>query len=87
MTRPAFGFFPGISFDMTGLSGWDSGLLTFLKKAMEICGGSSVRMDTDGRTIGPDRRCKTSVGNTVNVTKATWKNTIGDQELITVRVE
>ena len=30
-----------------------------------------------GRTIGADGRCKVSVGNTVDVPNATWKNTIG----------
>jgi len=39
---------------------------------------------SDGRTIGPDGRCKTPVGNTVDVANATWTNTIGDPELITV---
>jgi hypothetical protein len=39
---------------------------------------------SDGRTIGPDGRCKTPVGNTVDVAKATWTNTIGDPELIAV---
>ena len=39
---------------------------------------------SDGRTIGPDGRCKTPVGNTVDVARATWTNTIGDPELIAV---
>jgi hypothetical protein len=39
---------------------------------------------SDGRTIGSDGRCKTPVGNTVDVANATWTNTIGDTELITV---
>jgi hypothetical protein len=38
---------------------------------------------SDGRTIGSDGRCKTSVGNTVDVANASWTNTIGDPELIT----
>ena len=33
---------------------------------------------SDGRNIGKDGRCKTPVGNTVNVEKATYTNTIGD---------
>jgi len=33
---------------------------------------------SDGRKIGADGRCKTSVGNTVDVPNATYKNTIGD---------
>ena len=39
---------------------------------------------SDGRTIGADGRCRTSVGNTVDIDRATWTNTIGDSELITV---
>jgi hypothetical protein len=37
-----------------------------------------------GRTIGKDGRCKTEVGSTVDVANATWTNTIGAPELITV---
>jgi hypothetical protein len=33
---------------------------------------------SDGRTIGKDGRCKTIVGNTVDVKNATYTNTIGD---------
>ncbi len=33
---------------------------------------------SDGRRIGPDGRCKTPVGNTVDVTTATYTNTIGE---------
>jgi hypothetical protein len=39
---------------------------------------------SDGRKIGTDGRCKTPVGNTVDVANATWTNTIGASELITV---
>jgi hypothetical protein len=39
---------------------------------------------SDGRNIGADGRCKTPVGNTVDVANATWRNTIGDPELIAV---
>jgi hypothetical protein len=39
---------------------------------------------SDGRKIDKDGRCKTPVGSTVNVTEATWTNTIGAPELITV---
>jgi hypothetical protein len=35
----------------------------------------------DGRKIGPDGRCKTAVGNTVNTEKASYLNNIGDAEL------
>ena len=37
-----------------------------------------------GRKIDADGRCKTSVGNTVDVPNATWTNTIGAGEFITV---
>ena len=37
-----------------------------------------------GRKIDADGRCKTDVGNTVDVPNATWSNTIGASELITV---
>ena len=33
---------------------------------------------SDGRQIGADGRCKTPVGNTVDVPNATYTNTIGD---------
>ncbi len=39
---------------------------------------------SDGRTIDADGRCKTPVGNTVDVENATWLNTIGDTELVAV---
>ena len=35
----------------------------------------------DGRAIGPDGRCKTPVGSTVDVKNATYLNNIGDAEL------
>ena len=37
-----------------------------------------------GRKIEADGRCKTAVGTTVDVANATWTNTIGAPELITV---
>jgi hypothetical protein len=37
-----------------------------------------------GRKIDSDGRCKTEVGNTVDVPNATWTNTIGAGEFITV---
>ena len=39
---------------------------------------------SDGRKIDNNGRCKIPVGNTVDVKKATWTNTIGDPELIAV---
>ena len=39
---------------------------------------------TGGRKIEADGRCKTPVGNTVDIESATWTNTIGGPELITV---
>jgi len=39
---------------------------------------------SDGRAIDADGRCKTPVGDTVDVANATWTNTIGAPELITV---
>jgi hypothetical protein len=39
---------------------------------------------SDGRKIGKDGRCKTPVGNTVDLEAATWLNTIGASELMTV---
>jgi hypothetical protein len=39
---------------------------------------------SDERKIDADGRCRTPVGNTVDVERATWTNTIGDSEFITV---
>jgi hypothetical protein len=39
---------------------------------------------SDGRKIDAEGRCKTPVGSTVDVKNATWTNTIGAPELITV---
>lgn len=39
---------------------------------------------SDGRKIGSDGRCKTPVGDTVDLKNATWSNTIGDPEMATV---
>jgi len=39
---------------------------------------------SDGRKIGNDGRCKTPVGNTVDLEAANWTNTIGASELGTV---
>lgn len=39
---------------------------------------------SDDRKIGRDGRCKKAVGDTVDVKRATWTNTIGDPEMIAV---
>ncbi len=39
---------------------------------------------SDGRKIGKDGRCKTPVGNTVDLEAANWTNTIGASELAVV---
>jgi hypothetical protein len=39
---------------------------------------------SDDRAAGDDGRCRTPVGNTVDLETATWLNTIGDPELIAV---
>jgi hypothetical protein len=39
---------------------------------------------SDGRKIGTDGRCKTPVGNTVDLEAANWTNTIGASELAAV---
>jgi len=39
---------------------------------------------SDGREINADGRCTTPVGDTVDLENATWSNTIGDPEMITV---
>jgi hypothetical protein len=42
---------------------------------------------SDGRKIGEDGRCKTPVGTTVDLTTATYKNTIGDAVLTSTWVD
>ena len=42
---------------------------------------------SDGREINEEGRCTTPVGNTVDVPNATWSNTIGATELISVWVD
>jgi hypothetical protein len=39
---------------------------------------------SDGRKIGADGRCKTPVGNTVDLESANWTNTIGAPELTSI---
>jgi hypothetical protein len=38
---------------------------------------------SDGRTIGKDGRCRTAVGNTVNVADASYTNAIGEAQFVT----
>jgi len=42
---------------------------------------------SDGREIGSDGRCKTPVGNTVDLEAANWTNTIGASDLLTVWID
>jgi hypothetical protein len=42
---------------------------------------------SDGRKIGKDGRCKTPVGNTVDLEAANWTNTIGASELAGVWID
>jgi len=44
----------------------------------------TTAIEAGGRTIGADGRARASVGNTVDVANATWTNTIGAGEMITV---
>ena len=39
---------------------------------------------SDGRSIDEDGRCRTPVGNTVDIEAASWTNTIGASELTTI---
>ncbi len=39
---------------------------------------------SDGRVIGSDGRCRTPVGNTVDLQAASWQNTIGASELMAI---
>jgi hypothetical protein len=59
------------------VKGWMDGSGTLHEKVYDVA-------VSDGRTIGTDGRCNTPVGNTVDIERATWSNTIGDSELITV---
>ncbi len=58
-----------------------------VKGWMEADGESRERIYdvvvSDGRKIGKDGRCRTPVGNTVDVASATWTNSIGETEFIT----
>ncbi len=45
----------GVSFDSAQLSGWDSGLLNFLMKVMDICAKRDIRVDSEGLPPGVNR--------------------------------
>ena len=44
-----------IAFDSKGLSGWDSGLLVFLKNVFDQCSQSGLQLDTEGLPPGVRR--------------------------------
>ena len=44
-----------VSFDTGGLTGWDSGLLTFLVKVMAVCAEAGVAMESAGLPSGAQR--------------------------------
>ncbi len=49
---------PGIRrlvFDVGGLRGWDSGLLTFLIRVMSLCSGADIHVEKDGLSTGVQR--------------------------------
>jgi hypothetical protein len=60
------------------VKGWLDDARTTHEKVYDVVWG-----DADKRSPGPDGKLP-AVGNTVDVANATWANTIGDPELITV---
>ncbi len=44
-----------VTFDAGGLTGWDSGLLTFLVKITTVCAGAGVALDSGGLPPGAQR--------------------------------
>jgi hypothetical protein len=60
------------------VKGWMDGTGKTHEKVYDVAWGDAQR-----RKIGPDGKL-TPVGSTVNVAEATWRNTIGDSELIEV---
>jgi phospholipid/cholesterol/gamma-HCH transport system permease protein len=44
-----------VDFDATGLTGWDSGLLTFLLEAIDLCAAGKLSVDRDGLPSGVNR--------------------------------
>jgi hypothetical protein len=70
---------------------WDQGNLDRIQIVKGWLDGSGQTQEkiydvavSDDRKINADGRCTTPVGDTVDVASATWTNTIGDPELITV---
>ncbi len=51
----AFPGISGVSFDSAQLSGWDSGLLNFLLKVIEICASRNIRVEREGLPPGVNR--------------------------------
>jgi len=44
-----------MAFDAEGLTGWDSGLLTFLLRVIEYCASNNIRVDKEGLPPGVQR--------------------------------
>ena len=44
-----------MTFDAEGLTGWDSGLLTFLLRVIEYCASNNIRVDKEGLPPGVQR--------------------------------
>ena len=44
-----------VTFDTSGLTAWDSGLITFLLKVIEVCTQSNIEVDTSGLPRGVKR--------------------------------
>ncbi len=59
------------------IKGWQDGNGKLYERVYDVA-------VSDGRESGADGRCKTPVGNTVDVANATWLNSIGDTELIAI---
>ncbi|MHC5109790.1 MAG: DUF3604 domain-containing protein [Planctomycetota bacterium] len=59
------------------IKGWTDGSGQTNEKVYDV-------VVSDARTIGSDGRCKTPVGNTVDLEAANWTNTIGASELAKV---
>ncbi|MGD0076635.1 MAG: ABC transporter permease [Candidatus Binataceae bacterium] len=73
-----------ISFDASGLSGWDSGLVSFLAQVSEVCHGRGVAVDREGLPAGLQRLLALAdavpekEGARGAKSKASWLARIGD---------